>query len=72
MNYKEKRFEEVDKLLKSIPESWRYRWCGIGPCACRGCVNISGKVNITKEEWENWKKMKKFLDLEQKCGKNDK
>jgi hypothetical protein len=48
--------EEIDTIMRSkkLYDSWKYRWCENGPCACMGCANGSGQVDLTKEEWENW------------------
>lgn len=49
--------EQVHQIMMEVPESWRYRWCGGGPCGCMGCSNVSGMVTgkgVTKEQWEEW------------------
>jgi hypothetical protein len=47
----------IDSLLQDMHESWRYRWCGGGWCACMGAANCSGGLSshgFTKEDWEAW------------------
>jgi hypothetical protein len=49
--------DQVHQIMMEVPESWRYRWCGGGPCGCMGCSNVSGMVTgkgVTKEQWEDW------------------
>ena len=38
--------KDVDAIMRTIPEEWRYRWCGgeNGPCACMGCVQIGNRL----------------------------
>lgn len=45
-----KTTQEVDSLMATVPESWRYRWCGgeRGPCACMGCVQIGNRYAMVK------------------------
>lgn len=47
-------FEEA---ILAVPESWRYRWCSSGPCACMGGANCSGGLRglgFTFEQWQEW------------------
>ncbi len=52
-----KTLEEINEIMKTIPERWRKRWCGAeeGPCACLGCVQIGNRLimykNITGREF---------------------
>lgn len=48
--------EEIDRIMrtKGLYDSWKYRWCDGGACACMGCVNRTGVVDITRTEWDNW------------------
>lgn len=44
-----KTLEEINEIMKTIPERWRTHWCkGIelegGGCACRGCVQIGNRL----------------------------
>lgn len=41
--------DDVDEVMKTIPEGWRWRWCGgeNGPCACLGCVQIGNRLIMT-------------------------
>lgn len=43
--------KDVDKIMQTIPEAWRDRWCGgeKGPCACMGCVQIGNRLIMAKE-----------------------
>jgi len=38
--------EDVDAVMRTIPEQWRTRWCGAeaGACACMGCVQIGNRL----------------------------
>lgn len=40
---------EIDKIMQTIPEDWRKRWCGgeNGPCGCLGCVQIGNRLCMT-------------------------
>lgn len=42
----EKKIEEVDAIMSTIPEQSRLRWCGgeNGVCACMGCVQVCNRV----------------------------
>jgi hypothetical protein len=47
----------IDSVLQDMHESWRYRWCAGGWCACMGAANCSGGLSgkgYTKEDWEAW------------------
>lgn len=46
-----KSFEDIDKIMQTIPEAWRNRWCGgeNGACACMGCVQIGNRVIMWEE-----------------------
>ena len=41
--------DDVDAVMRSIPEEWRRRWCGgeYGACACTGCVQIGNRLIMT-------------------------
>lgn len=41
-----KTLEQIDAIMRTIPEEWRQRWCGgeYGPCACAGCVQIGNRI----------------------------
>jgi hypothetical protein len=46
-----------DEAIMAMPEHWRYRWCGGGPCGCMGAANCSGGMSgkgFTHEQWEEW------------------
>ncbi len=41
--------EDVDAVMRTIPESWCTHWCGAiepggGGCACMGCVQIGNRL----------------------------
>ena len=46
-----KSLNEIDKIMQTIPEKWRNRWCGgeYGPCACMGCVQIGNRMVMFKK-----------------------
>ncbi len=48
------RKDRIDKEIRAVHVMNRYRWCESIACACMGCVNRSGGVRCTKEEWEQW------------------
>jgi len=39
-----KTLSEVNSILQTIPEPWRYKWCCAEKCACVGCVQIGNRV----------------------------
>jgi hypothetical protein len=45
--------DEVDAIMQTMPEDWRYRWCESKVCACMGCVGV-GSRDVTKAEWHVW------------------
>ncbi len=51
-----KSIQELNNLMFSVNPEHRLRWCESGPCACVGCVNVSGQLGniISKEEWQYW------------------
>lgn len=55
-NWIEARKIYTNDVMQAMPESYRYRWCGGGPCACMGAANCSGGAGrkISYEEWEGW------------------
>lgn len=38
--------DDVDVVMRTMPEEWRYRWCGgeRGLCACMGCVQVGNRL----------------------------
>jgi len=38
--------KDVDAIMRTMPEEWRYRWCGgeNGLCACTGCVQVGNRL----------------------------
>ena len=54
--------EEIDKIMKLLPERIRTRWCKASMCGCLGCVNgsanyyyqINNVTPPTEEEWQMW------------------
>lgn len=49
--------EQINDAMMSLPESWRYHWCGGQACACMGGANCSGRIEskgVTKTEWLEW------------------
>ena len=47
------RTAQVDAIMRTIPEDWRYRWCGgeRGPCACLGCVQIGNRMIMVERHY---------------------
>ncbi len=43
---------KIDRIMDTIPEQWRKRWCGgeNGPCACMGCVQIGNRQIMYKAQ----------------------
>ena len=41
-----KHINEIKRIMNTIPNEWRKRWCGgeDGPCACAGCVQIGNRI----------------------------
>lgn len=46
--------EEVNKEMEKVFPEFRERWCESKSCWCMGCVNVSARANITKQEWLEW------------------
>lgn len=43
--------KDINKVMETIPEGWRTRWCGgeNGACRCMGCVQIGNRPIMVKE-----------------------
>lgn len=53
----ELRSSHIHDVMMGIPESWRYRWCSGGPCACMGGANCSGEASskgVSHRDWQKW------------------
>lgn len=49
--------EQVHEVMMSLPENWRYHWCGGLACACMGGANCSGMIEskgVTQTQWLEW------------------
>jgi hypothetical protein len=42
---------DINKIMETIPEAWRDRWCGgeNGACACMGCVQVGNRLVMAQE-----------------------
>ena len=45
-----KTFEEINKIMLTIPEKWRYHWCKAEVCACLGCVQVGNRVVMYEKD----------------------
>jgi hypothetical protein len=57
MNSWERNPDDVDAAMNFVRKEWRYRWCDLGACACRGCANVSGGMHakgFNKADWLLW------------------
>jgi len=43
-----KDINEINRIMQTIPEAWRTRWCEASLCACVGCVQIGNRAEIFK------------------------
>ena len=47
---------QVNKIMEKIEPGWRRYWCIDELCACMGCVNGSGHMATSYDEWVAWDK----------------
>lgn len=53
----ETKEQQLDRVMASMQENWRYYWCESGACGCLGCANGSGQLlslGFSKKDWETW------------------